>query len=80
MAKFTHIHLSITTFSNGRHHVYLFEDVNGKRNVTNLWSQDDITPYLHKMWELVRLGGKYTFETNPYLNTLVTREVTLWEF
>lgn len=32
----------------------------------------------YRMWELVGMGGKNKYKSNPYNNAISTREVTFW--
>ena len=77
----TYLRISITYYNNIK--VYIQPDVHYYRNdgihpATSTFNKLTTVEANKLMWELVKLGGKNTVQSNPYCPAICTREVTFW--
>lgn len=77
----TYISITITYYSSAKNikpdvHYYR----NDGKNVTTSWNKLTVNEANKLMWELIKLGGKNSYQTNMYRNTVCEREVTFWGF
>ena len=75
----TYISITITYYSSKsmKPEVHYYRD-DGKRPYTSTFNKLAVEEANVLMWELVKLGGKNTFRSNPYNNGISERHVTFW--
>lgn len=75
----TYINITITYYSNSiltpDIHYYRNDGINPPTSTFNKLTIDEANQL---MWELVRLGGKNSFRSNPYRASISERQVTFF--